>query len=60
MMEQASERATVKGGKSVSIVRVRNYGTVDDRVWAIVDGNITLADTVTGTGLRKLLEATDI
>ena len=53
MMAQAEERATVKGGKSVTIVRVRNYGTVDDRLWAIVDGNISLADTVTGPGLRK-------
>jgi len=60
MMEQAKERATVKGGESLPIVRVRNYGTVDDRIWAIVDGNIALADTVTGTGLRRMLEATDI
>ena len=60
MMAQAEERATVKGGKSVSIVRVRNYGTVDDRIWAIVDGNIKLADTITGSGLRKMLNETDI
>jgi superfamily II DNA or RNA helicase len=60
MMAQAEERATVKGGKSVSVVRIRHYGTVDDRVWEIVDGNISLADTITGTGLRRLLEATDI
>ena len=31
MMAQAEERATVKGGKSVAVVRVRHYGTVDDR-----------------------------
>jgi hypothetical protein len=60
MMAQAEERATVKGGKSVAIVRIRHYGTVDDRIWQIVDGNISLADTITGRGLRKLLEATDI
>lgn len=60
MMAQAEERATVKGGKSVSIIRIRNYGTVDDRVWQIVDGNIALADTVTGTGLRRMLDETDI
>lgn len=60
MMEQAKERATVKGGDSIPVIRMRNYGTVCDRIWAIVDGNITLADTITGTGLRKLLTATDI
>jgi hypothetical protein len=59
-MAQAEERATVKGGKSVARVRVRNYGTVCDRIWDIVDGNIALADTVTGRGLRKMLEETDI
>lgn len=60
MIEQASERATVKGGKSVAVVRMRHYGTVDDRMWEIVDGNKSLADTVTGSGLRKLLLATDV
>ena len=60
MMAQAEERATVKGGKSVAVVRVRHYGTVDDRMWEIVDGNILLADTITGSGLRKMLDATDI
>ena len=60
MMEQAKERATVKGGESLPIIRIRNYGTVCDRIWSIVDGNISLADTITGTGLRKLLTETDI
>jgi superfamily II DNA/RNA helicase len=60
MMAQAEERATVKGGKSVAIVRIRNYGTVCDRIWDIVDGNISLADTITGSGLRRLLTMTDI
>lgn len=59
MIAQAEERATVKGGKSVSVVRMRHYGTVDDRLWQIVDGNISLADTVTGHGLRDLLLKTD-
>jgi hypothetical protein len=59
MVAQAEERATVKGGKSVSVVRVRHYGTVDDRMWQIVDGNITLADTITGHGLRDLLHTTE-
>jgi hypothetical protein len=60
MMAQAEERATVKGGKSVSVVRIRHYGTVDDRIWAIVDGNITLADSITGHGLRSMLLETDV
>src|SRR5579864_2159262 len=60
MVAQAQERATIKGGKSVAVVRMRSYGTVDDRMWDIVDGNTSLADTVTGTGLRKLLMATDV
>jgi hypothetical protein len=59
MIAQAEERATVKGGKSVSIVRIRHYGTVDDRLWDIVDGNRSLADTITGQGLRDLLMKTD-
>ncbi len=59
MITQAEERATVKGGKSVSVVRVRHYGTVDDRMWQIVDGNVALADTITGHGLRDLLLKTD-
>jgi hypothetical protein len=57
---QAAERATVMDGKSISLVRLRHYGTVDDRIWSIIDGNISLADTVTGTGLRKVLEETDV
>jgi hypothetical protein len=60
MMSQAEERATVKGGKSVAVVRIRNYNTVDDRIWEIVDGNVSLADTITGTGLRELLLASDV
>jgi DNA-binding MurR/RpiR family transcriptional regulator len=60
MVAQAEERATVKGGKSVAIIRIRNYGTVDDRLWEIVDGSISLADTITGRGLRDLLRATDL
>lgn len=57
---QAAERATVMDGKTISLVRMRHYGTVDDRIWEIIDGNVALADTITGTGLRKVLEATDL
>lgn len=60
LIAQAEERATVKGGKSVAVVRLRTYGTVDDRIWEIVDGNISLADTITGQGLRDLLMQTDV
>lgn len=60
MTAQAEERATMKGGKSVAVVRIRNYGTVCDRIWDIVDGKISLADTVTGSGLRRVLNMTDV
>lgn len=59
-MTQAEERATVKGGRTVSVVRVRTYGTVDDRIWDIIDGNVKLADVVSGTGLRDLLLRTNV
>jgi hypothetical protein len=57
---QAEERATLIAGHSVSIVRMRTRGTVDDRNWDIVDGKITLADTISGTGLRDLLRETNV
>ena len=59
-LRQSEERATMIGGKSVAVVRIRTPGTVDDRNWEIVDGKATLADTVSGRGLRDLLMATDI
>jgi len=59
-IRQSEERATVKGGKTVSIVRITTPGTVDDRNWAIVDSKATLADSVSGRGLRDLLLATDV
>jgi len=58
--EQAKERGTLIAGHSVSIVRIRTRGTVDDRNWEIVDGKITMADTVSGRGLRDLLMRTDV
>lgn len=59
MIAQAEERATVKGGPAVSVVRIRHRGTVCDRLWEIVEGNATIADTVTGHGLRDMLLKTD-
>jgi hypothetical protein len=57
---QAEERATMKGGKPVSIIRLRTYGTVDDRNWDIVEGKLLLADVVSGTGLRDVLLQTNL
>lgn len=57
---QGEERGTLVAGHPVSIVRMRTRGTVDDRNWDIVDGKLTLADTVSGRGLRDLLRATNV
>lgn len=59
-VEQGNERGTARGGRSTTIVRLRTYGTVDDRNWDIVEGRVTMADTVSGQGLRNLLMATDV
>jgi hypothetical protein len=58
--KQGEERGTVKGGHDVTLVRLRTYGTVDDRNWEICDGKYTVADSVSGHGLRELLRATDV
>jgi hypothetical protein len=60
MMEQAKWRASVIGGKAIDYVMMRHYGTVCDRIYAIVQGRVTLADTLTGHGLREVLLATDV
>lgn len=57
---QAEERGTMVGGKSVSIVRVRTLGTVDDRLWQVIDDNMSLADSVSGHGLRDFLLQTRV
>lgn len=57
---QGEERGTVKAGEAVNIIRMRFRGTVDDRNWDIVDGKTTLADTMTGAGMRALLRSTDL
>jgi hypothetical protein len=59
-VRQGEERGTVKGGKPVTIVRLRTYGTVDDRNWNICDGKVTIADSVSGHGLRDLLRRTNV
>lgn len=58
--EQAKERGTKIAGHSVGIVRIRTPGTVDDRNWQIVDGKITVADDLSGRGLRDLLMRTNV
>jgi len=59
--EQGKERGSLKGKKtSVAVVRLRTYGTVDDRNWAICDGKVSLADSISGQGLRDLLLRTNV
>lgn len=60
MMTQSEERATLIGGKPIASVRITTPGTVNDRIWDIVDDRVTLADSVSGRGLRDLLMETDI
>jgi len=59
-VNQGEERGTEKWGHPVSVVRFRTPGTVDDRNWAIVDGKVTVADDLSGRGLRDLLMRTDV
>ena len=59
-VNQGEERGTEKFGHPVSVVRFRTPGTVDDRNWQIVDGKITVADDLSGRGLRDLLMRTDV
>lgn len=57
---QSEERGTAMGGSSTSIVRLRTYGTVDDRNWALAEGKIKTADALSGRGLRDMLRATNV
>ncbi len=59
-VNQGEERGTEKWGHSVAIVRIRTRGTVDDRNWDIVDGKTTVADDLSGRGLRDLLMRTNV
>jgi hypothetical protein len=59
-VNQGEERGTEKWGHPVSVVRFRTPGTVDDRNWGLVDGKITVADDLSGRGLRDLLMRTDV
>ncbi len=57
---QGEERATLVAGHPVSVVRFRTPGTVDDRNWGLVDGKLTVADDLSGRGLRDLLLRTNV
>lgn len=59
-INQSQERATVIGGKTIYIVRLRTYGTVDDRIWEIVDNREEMSEALAGHKLRDLLLRTDI
>jgi hypothetical protein len=59
-VSQGEERGTEKWGHPVTIVRIRTCGTVDDRNWALVDGKVSVADDLSGRGLRDLLMRTDV
>lgn len=59
-VNQGEERGTEKWGHPVTIVRLRTPGTVDDRNWSLVDGKTTVADDLSGRGLRDLLMRTNV
>jgi hypothetical protein len=59
-VNQAEERGTEKWGHPVTIVRIRTPGTVDDRNWQLVDGKTSVADGLSGRGLRDLLMQTNV
>ena len=55
--EQGNERGTQVGGKAVSIVTLATAGTVHDHIVEMNEGKVTLADQVSGRGLRDFLLA---
>lgn len=59
-VRQGEDRGTEIWGHPVTIVRIRTPGTVDDRNWQLVDGKTTVADDLSGRGLRDLLMRTNV
>jgi Mesyanzhinovviridae DNA helicase len=57
---QAMERATAVGGKTVAVITLSTPGTVHDDIAASNAGKFALADTVAGRGLRDLLAKTSV
>ena len=54
---QANERGTVMGGRSVSIITLATPGTVHDDIIASAEQKVRIGDWTSGSGLRdKLLE----
>lgn len=58
--EQANERATARGGRRVDVVSLTNPGTVCDDIRRSNEAKVSLADVVTGRGLRDLLLRTRV
>ena len=62
--EQSKERATAIGGKSVSLVKARTPGTVDDLILTAHEENLSVHEFLAGPGLKhrllELLDATDV
>lgn len=52
---QANERGTVMGGRSVSIVTLATPGTVHDDIIASAESKVRTGDWVSGSGLRDKL-----
>lgn len=53
---QANERGTIMGGRSVSIVTLATPGTVHDDIIASAEGKVRVGDWVSGSGLRDKLK----
>lgn len=53
--EQASARASVKGGDAVTLVDLVAEGTMDLGILQLLDGKASLAEALTGEGLANLL-----
>lgn len=53
--EQGNERGTQVGGKAVSIVTLATAGTIHDHIVEMNEGKVSLADQVSGRGLRDFL-----
>jgi SNF2 family DNA or RNA helicase len=54
--DQACERATVMGGKSVSVVDLAAPDSVDEYILSNLEKKRGIADNVTGRELRNILE----
>jgi len=52
---QANERGTIMGGRSVSIITLATPGTVHDDIIASAEQKVCIGDWVAGSGLRDSL-----